>query len=351
MLQADQAIAENILSHQIDLFRLSAHAQSEAVQLLENMGKELEAKLRSENLTELTKARLNKLLSEANAVIAEYYAKIAAKTESTLSGIASVQANVVTSALETTLGISIDAQLPPQNYLAKLLSNTLIEGAQTATWWGKQEADTKFKFTAAVRQGLVAGETNYQIVSRIVGTPTAPGVLATSRSNANALVHASVQAVANSARRETFQQNSDVIKGIRQVSTFDSHTTPVCIAYNGAQWNLEYEPINGTKLPYNGGVPRHWGCRSVEVPITKGFKELGLDIPEMPVGHRASTDGAVSANMTMKQFLDTRTDAQLNEQLGVGRAKLYSDGKITLQQLLDQRGNPLTLSQLIAKYG
>jgi hypothetical protein len=36
--------------------------------------------------------------------------------------------------------------------------------------------------------------------------------------------------------------------------------------------------------------------------------------------------------------------------LGKGRAELWRDGKITLQQLLDQRGNPLTLQQLRQRY-
>jgi hypothetical protein len=37
--------------------------------------------------------------------------------------------------------------------------------------------------------------------------------------------------------------------------------------------------------------------------------------------------------------------------LGKGRAELWRSGKITLNQLLDQRGNPLTLAQLQSRYG
>jgi len=37
--------------------------------------------------------------------------------------------------------------------------------------------------------------------------------------------------------------------------------------------------------------------------------------------------------------------------LGSGRAQLWRDGKLTLEQLLDLSGNPLTLAQLRAKYG
>jgi hypothetical protein len=37
--------------------------------------------------------------------------------------------------------------------------------------------------------------------------------------------------------------------------------------------------------------------------------------------------------------------------LGKGRAELWRSGKITLNQLLDQRGNPLTLAELRSQYG
>jgi hypothetical protein len=36
--------------------------------------------------------------------------------------------------------------------------------------------------------------------------------------------------------------------------------------------------------------------------------------------------------------------------LGKGRAQLWRDGKITLSQLLNAEGAPLTLAQLKAKY-
>ena len=54
--------------------------------------------------------------------------------------------------------------------------------------------------------------------------------------------------------------------------------------------------------------------------------------------------------MTMTEYLNSRTKEQLDEQLGVGRAELFRSGVITRSQLLDLRGNPLSLSQLQSKY-
>ena len=194
------------------------------------------------------------------------------------------------------------------------------------------------------------GQTVSQIAARVSGTTTTAGVMDTARAGARVLVHSSVMSVANAARLATYKENDDAIKGYEQLSTLDGHTTDICIAYSGAQWDLDFKPINGTTLPFNGGCPRHWGCRSIIVPILKTFKELGIDIPEPPVGTRASNFGEVPADMSFDAFLRRRTKEQQDEQLGSGRAQLWRDGKITLRQLLDMKGNPLTLAQLERKY-
>jgi hypothetical protein len=57
-------------------------------------------------------------------------------------------------------------------------------------------------------------------------------------------------------------------------------------------------------------------------------------------------DGVVAADLTFDQFLKSKPPEFADKMLGKGRAELWRSGKITLNQLLDQRGNPLTLAQL-----
>jgi hypothetical protein len=198
---------------------------------------------------------------------------------------------------------------------------------------------------------LAFGETNQQIIKRIVGSPSVPGIMDTARANAASLVQTSVQTVANDARLATFKENSDLIKGVKQISTLDSHTSLICIAYSGGEWDLDGNPINGTTLPFNGGPPRHFNCRSVLVPITKTFRELGIPIDEPQPTTRASTDGPVSAKTTFDDFLKRKGQAFQDEVLGKGRADLWRTGKMTLSQLVNGEGNPLTLEELRSKYG
>lgn len=353
MTGPDLLVAEAFITHQLDLLRLGAYTQAQALELLDELGRNLEDLLKSPLITPWNRQRLNRLLAQAGTVIDEYYTDIAAQVDTTLAGVARAQAGAAVSAMqplsEVGLAVSLSANLPPQTFLKKLLSNTMIHGARSATWWRRQARDTQLRFANEVRQGLLRGETNSQIVARVAGSPQKPGVMQVSRAQARTLIHASVQQVANEARLETFKNMGDVVTGVRQLSTLDSRTTDICIAYSGAEWNLQGKPIGRTKLPFNGGPPRHWNCRSVLVPITKSFRDLGVERPEVGrlAPRYASVDGPT--DLTMREWLKTRTKEQLDQQLGKGRAALFRRGAITLKDLVDMRGNPMTLKQLEAK--
>lgn len=338
---AERQIADSLLSHNLDLLRLNAGMRLDALKVLKRLERELVSRLSAGTLTEYSKAAADYLLASVKAVTQKYYADISAKADEALAGMSQVQQQVVRTALAE---VGYGAALAPATHFATALTDVLIQGAPSKDWWAKQADDVAFKFSNAVRQGIVQGKTNGDII-REVRT-----VMDVGRANAAALVQTSVQQVANSSLIETFKQNADVIKGMMQLSTLDSHTTDVCMAYNGAEWDLDEEPMGDTKLPFNGGPPRHWNCRSVLVPITKSFAELGMNAPEMQGGARASTDGPVAANTTFGDFLERKGKAFQDEMLGKGRAELWRNGTITLPQLLDQKGNPLTLAELKAKY-
>jgi hypothetical protein len=102
------------------------------------------------------------------------------------------------------------------------------------------------------------------------------------------------------------------------------------------------KPIGKKSLPYRE-LPAHFNCRSIYVPILKSAKEIGFDIPRST---RSSMDGQVPEDMNFKDFLEKKGTAFQDEVLGKGKAQLWRDGKITLQQLLDQTGNPIPLKDL-----
>lgn len=337
-------IFDEIVAAQLDLLRLSAGERLRITKRLNSLMREL-SKLLSEGkpISEFKKIRLQALLDEAKILINEEYEKIEASLNSTLRSVGNLTAKDTAAIITAAYVSKVKITLAPETYLKTLESQSLIQGAPSSEWWKRQSEDSLQKFSDAVRQGASAGETNSQIVRRVRNE------MEVQTRNAASLVQTSISSVANDARLETFRQNSDIIKSLRQVSTLDGHTSTTCVAYSGGEWDLDGNPVNGTKLAFNGGPPRHWRCRSVLIPITKTFKELGLNIPEPGIGTRAATGGPVAADTTFDSWLKRRTKAQQDEQLGEGRAQLWRDGKITLTDLVSGQGRPLSLEELEAK--
>lgn len=341
MNKADLLIADKLLAHQIDLFRFTAGERKRVLGVLTDMQDELVDKLKT-GLTDFGKARANKLLKEATATISDYYKDLG--TQLDLLDLVAHEADIVGQSFAS---IGLEASLPAETVFKSIVSNVLIEGAPSSAWWQKQGDDLNFQFSSAVRQGIAQGETLQQMIVRIAGSKKlgVPGVFEVSRRNASALVHTSIQTVANDSRLATFRENSDIIKGVRQLSTLDGHTSFICVARSGASWDLEGKPINGTEFPFQS-PPLHFNCRSVLVPITKTYKELGIDVPEKGVGTRSSDLGQIKADTTFDAFLKRHDAEYVDKLLGPGRAQLWREGKLTLKDLVSGEGRTLTLREL-----
>ena len=235
--------------------------------------------------------------------------------------------------------------------LTNTLANTLVlEGAAITAWWTRQSNQLQQDIMDQLRMSLEAGESTQQATTRIVGGTidgvAVPGVMKTARRKAETIVRTAINEIVTQTRLNTLQDMDDVVKAIQQVSTLDSRTSDICIAYSGLVWDIQtLEPIGHT-LQFNGGPPRHFNCRSSIVPVLKSFEEMGIDANEVPLATRESMDGAVPGDITFDKWLKSKGTAFQDQVLGPARAKLWRDGDISLTQLVDMRGNPLTLDQL-----
>lgn len=341
-------LAELYTEHGIDLLRLAAGESDDVAAMLDVLIPELERILRRLDLTAAAKRDIDAALKEARALFATQYGAVADSMLTRLQDLARIEGQFAVESLGKVIGRRLKAV--SENRLSRAVANMVIQGAPSADWWGRQGAAAAFRFSQLVRAGFASGQTTDEIVRQVVGSRDGPGILAVSKREARTLVHTSIQTVANQSRMEVFQANSGdngPVRGYRQISTLDSHTTVICMAYDMKTWDLEYRPV-GHDLPYNTGCPRHFGCRSVIVPWLKTYRELGLDIDEIE-STRASMDGQVSDRLDFGEWLKGKSQAFQDEKLGPGRADLWRRGVITLSDLLDLRGNPLTLEQLKAQ--
>ena len=342
MKKSDIAIADAILSNAIRIERFTASEKKKLFKIFLTMQTELKAKL-ANGYTPYEKTRLTKLLKDCTAIINTFYGGI--QSEFDYVGLAKAEAAATQTAIAS---IGLEASLPSAAVLKAMVSDSLIQGAPLAEWWEKMGADTAFKFSAQVRQGVAQGETLQQVITRIVGSKKKGivGIMEISHRHASTLVHDSIMQIANDARMATYKANADIMKGFEWLATLDGNTCIECMAYSGAQWDMKGNSIKGD-LPLKN-PPLHPACRCVLTSLTKSYRELGLNIDEMPPGTRASDLGQVPADMSMDAFLKRHDTEYLNDLLGPGRAKLFQDGKITLRQLVDGSGRELTLEELKA---
>lgn len=335
-------LRDAILRHALQLQRVAAGQTADVEKILNQLERELRQLLNSNVLSEASKAEIKALIDDAEKAIHPAYARIASTVDT--HALALIVAEKTVQALEDAIPATIAT--PTTERLASLTKDVLIDGAPSSAWWNKQAEDTAFKFAAAVRQGVVNGETNERIVARVVGSRNDPtGILPIARRNARTLVHSSVMSAANDARLATFRKNARLISGVRWLSTLDSHTCVQCAALDGAAWDLDGQKINGTKVDFLA-PPAHWSCRCVLSPIPKTFADLGLDIAEPGVGTRASANGPISATTSFADFLKRQPRSFVDKVLGARRAELFLEGKLSLTDLISGTGRELTLAEL-----
>ena len=306
---------------------------------------DLEKQLRGPELTTYKGKRLNQAIEELKARVII--------PEPAIGELAATEADYT---VQSMAQVGIDAVLPPEPVIDRIARTSLIQGATMQQWWGKLNETTQFDVERTIKNGVLLGQTNREIATALVGKGTDKGseAISKARRDAVAITRTAVQTLSNEARLATYAQNADIIKAIQWVSTLDGRTSDICIARSGKTWSFpDFEP-QGHNIPWGGGPPAHWACRSTTVPITKTFAEIdgeGKAAPNAPPSTRSSMDGQVAADLSFDQFLRSKPPEFADEMLGKGRAQLWRDGKITLSQLLSAQGTPLTLAQLKARYG
>ena len=235
-----------------------------------------------------------------------------------------------------------------------IADDVLVQGARPLSWWRKQSNDMHTKFMNEMRTSIENGESVQRAATRVRGGTVrgvqVPGIMKATKAQANTLARTAINKVSNEARIQSFAANDRVIKALKQISTLDAVTSQTCIAYDGQVWEntARKKPVPPSTLPFNQGPPRHFNCRSTLVPVLKSWKELGIDADELSPSTRASMDGQVPADTTMDAFLRGKSKSFQDERLGKVKARLWRSKKISLSQLVDFRGNPLTDDQLLA---
>ena len=280
-----------------------------------------------------TTQRYKDLLDDVKTILRDAALQMRMDASAELRDLAKSEANwahrMLTVAMPAELQIDIGAI--NLNAVQAVVSRPIM-GAPLQDWFQGLAKAAQTQLTRQIGIGLAEGEPAAKIVSRVRRTLDVP------RAHAATIVRTASNQVATQARQTTFEENGDIIKGVKWLSTLDTRTSPICRARDGQVYGLQDGPR----------PPAHPNCRSVVTPIVKSAAELGLRRREIAPGTRASMNGQVPRDLTYEQWLKTQDTQAQNEALGVRRAQLWRAGRITMDDMVTKDGRALTLAELEA---
>lgn len=362
-MTANALLRDEAIGHAIDQRRYSNNVLRRVIATLNRQDSRLAAAL-AEALERMpagsfTVERREALLASVRQVNARAYAAAMDELRAGMQGMAQAATAAQAAAFNTAIPAAILAAQPltaiawEQAYAAAL--SRPFQGRLLSGWASNLEDGRLEAIRNAVRVGYMDGLTTDQIVRNIRGTRAkgyADGLLDRSRREVQTIVQTALSHTAQTARAQLYGANADIIKALKWDSTLDGRTTPGCQIRDGKLYTADTHKPIGHAIPWLGGPGRlHFNCRSVDVPVLRSFRELGLDIDDLPPGQRASMDGQVPADTTYGQWLGRQSAARQDDILGPERAKLFRAGKVSFDRFFDDKGRQLTLEQLLAKLG
>jgi len=343
---APERLIEVSTRHQVYLERLKTGEANKYASFLQDIDRQVRLRLAGKDLTSFTRNRLEKLVDSVSKDISIIQGDWRKAARADIIALAQYEAGFEVRALQDV--IQHNFTTPDLNQLrSAIMTNPLqvigIDNGRLLDpfmreWTGKTEQ----RVSGAIRAGYYQGQTTNQILQTIRGTRAGrfqDGILAMSNKDASMMVRTAVQHAATQAREQVWQDNSDIVKKVRWVSTLDSSTTEQCAALDG----LEF-PIDSGPRP-----PIHIGCRSTVVAV---LDERFAVLREGATRSSRGADGveSVDANQTYYSWLKTQPAAFQDSAIGVTRGRLLRDGGLSAQRFqelsIGKTWEPLTIAEM-----
>jgi hypothetical protein len=353
----NERLASEAVRHAVYFDRYSNGVVRRIIALLnrvdKDLGSQLIAALERMPQGSFSVDRLESLLSSVRELNRQAYMSVDAELTRELREYTAYEVGYQHQLFESVLPVQVSfARVSAEQVFSAAYSQP-FRGKLLKEWASKIEADRMVRIRDTIRIGFVEGQTTSQIVQRIIGTRAKgyeDGVIEIDRRNARAVVQTALSHTAGVTRDRFYSENSDLVKATAWLSTIDSKTSEICIIRDKKQYTVkEHKPI-GHKIPWLAGPGRaHWCCRSTSTPVTRSWKELGIDLPEVDAGTRASMDGQIAADISYGEWLKKQPAGRQDDVLGPTRGKLLRSGELTVDRFFNDRGKYLTLDELRAR--
>lgn len=336
MEQYNDKIVDLLTQRQILVERLKTSYTNEMIKIYKDILKDINLQLNK--FEELNVANATKIISASKKLIDYGTPLVDELQELAINEVAYLQ-----TAFNTAATVTAFKTVPTDTLLKRFANSDVFMGLTMKQTFDQLDYNTKLGIQTQIQLGLQQGDTIYQLKQRIKqffgGTVT---------NDVTRIVRTATHTVVSRARMDFYEENSDIIKGYQHNSTLDLRTSSTCAVRDGLRWSIDKKPF-GHKQAFRT-PPLHPSCRSIITPITKSWEDIGIDGETLTPATRASMNGSVPQEVKFNSWIASKTAEQQEEWFGAGKYALYKKGLITLSDLVTNKGNPLTLAELTAKY-
>ncbi len=297
-----------------------------------------------------TVERLDSMLASVRAMNKEAFDQVGRELNEVLKAFTGYEVKYQHELLITAMPVQVSVATVSVEAVYSAALSRPFQGVLLREVWKDLGANRLRQVRQTIAQGFVEGKTTDAIIRELRGTKAKgfqDGLVNKSRRDVEAVVRTALGHHAGFVADRTTEANLDLIKAVRWESTLDGRTSEACRARDGKLYTPDTHKPMGHSLPWGQGPSRyHWGCRSHQSYVTKSWRELGIDIDEVPEGTRASATGQVPASTTYYEWLMKQPASVQDDVLGPTRGRLMRDGGLKADQLTDDKGKTLTLAQL-----
>lgn len=339
MAKTPPQLIDQATRHAVFLERTKTQYANEILELLADVEASALGRLSRVDVTAFTRARLEKLLDAIRGVMNSGYDDIYTAWRQQIIDLANYEAGFEVRSLEKVVA-NFEFTLPTENQIvtAAFTVPLSVEGADKGKLlepffkdWQQKQID---RVNGAIRAGFAQGQTTSQIVAGLRDLD-----LPVNRRGMDGIVRTGLTHAATQARQATWNRNSDIVKGVRWISTLDSRTSKICQSMSGREFPIDKGPRPAI----------HISCRSTVCAILdERYKFLEEDATQFARGD----DGIeyVDADLTYFSWLKKESAAFQDMALGPSRGKLLRDGGLSAERFAElQLGRnfaPLSLKDM-----
>jgi len=253
--------------------------------------------------------------------------------------------------LADTVGFNFVSLSPDQ--LQAMVVDTPVGGKLLKNWVSdnfKHQMIDEIKTDIAT--GMFKGDSTRKLVDRLTDS------FNMLHHEAITLTRTYVASINNRAAEQVYKANSDIIKKEEWNATLEVSSK------SGRGTCFQCASLDGRQWPLDSDHPRplaHPRCRCFLLPVTVSYKELGLNIPELervarpytrvngiPIdeGGKRKILKAGQFQGSAQQFIQKQGPLYLKNTVGPRRKELLDAGKITFNDLVDEKGRVVLLKDL-----